>query len=77
MLNGHFGPALSGRVSTAMNLFVFVGAFFVQYAVGAVIDLFPQVAPGTYPAIAYQTAFGAMLALELLSWLWFLLPARK
>jgi len=77
VLNGHFGPALSGRVSTAMNLFVFVGAFFVQYAVGAVIDLFPQVAPGTYPAIAYQTAFGAMLALELLSWLWFLLPARK
>jgi predicted MFS family arabinose efflux permease len=77
VLNGHFGPALSGRVSTAMNLFVFVGAFLVQYAVGALIDLYPQVAPGTYPAIAYQTAFGVMLLLEAASWVWFLLPARK
>jgi MFS family permease len=76
VLNGHFPPTMSGRVNTAVNLFFFCGAFALQYAVGAVIDLFPQVAPGRYPVAAYQTAFGAMLVVEFISWLWFLVPAR-
>jgi MFS family permease len=76
VLNGHFPASMSGRVNTAVNLFFFCGAFAMQYAVGAIIDLFPQVAPGRYPAAAYQTAFGAMLLIELVSWLWFLVPVR-
>jgi MFS family permease len=76
VLNGHFPATMSGRVNTAVNLFFFCGAFALQYAVGVVIDLFPQVAPGRYPVVAYQTAFGAMLLVELVSWLWFLVPAR-
>jgi MFS family permease len=77
VLNGHFPPELSGRVSTALNLFVFVGAFVLQYAVGAIIDLFAPVAPGTYPAIAYEVAFGVMILVEFLSWLRLLVPARQ
>ncbi len=76
VLNAHFPASMSGRVNTAMNLFYFCGAFALQYAVGAVIDLFPQVAPGRYPAVAYQVAFGLMLAVELASWLWLLVPGR-
>ena len=76
MLNAHFPPGLSGRVSTALNLFFFIGAFVVQYLTGAIISLFPQVAPGTYPPAAYQTAFGAMLAIELATWVWFLVPVK-
>lgn len=76
LLNAHFPPGMSGRVNTAVNLFFFCGAFAMQYMVGAVVDLFPQVAPGRYPPAAYQTAFAVMLSIEFLSWLWFLLPAR-
>lgn len=76
LLNAHFPAGLSGRVSTALNLFFFVGAFLIQYMMGALIDLFPQVAPGTYPPIAYQTAFGAMILIQVVSWLWFLIPVK-
>jgi hypothetical protein len=76
VLNGHFPAGMSGRVNTAVNLFSFCGAFALQYAVGLIIDLFPQVAPGRYPAVAYQTAFGAMLLVEFLTWLWFLVPVH-
>jgi len=76
VLNAHFPPGMSGRVNTAMNLFFFCGAFALQYAVGAVISLFAQVAPGRYPVAAYQVAFGLMIAVELLAWLWLLVPDR-
>jgi MFS family permease len=76
VLNRHFPPCLSGRVSTALNLFFFIGAFVVQYSIGTIIDFFPQIAPGTYPAAAYQTAFAAMIVFQLLSWLWFLIPVK-
>lgn len=76
VLNAHFPPGTAGRVSTAVNLFFFVGAFVIQYLMGAIIDLFPQVAPGSYPPVAYQTAFGAMLLIQFASWVWFLIPAK-
>ena len=76
VLNAHFPPAMSGRVNTAVNLFFFCGAFAMQYTVGAIIDLFAQVAPGRYPAAAYQTAFALMLGVEFVTWLWFLVPGR-
>jgi predicted MFS family arabinose efflux permease len=76
LLNAHFPPGLSGRVSTALNLFFFIGAFLIQYMMGAIIDLFPRVAPGTYPPLAYQTAFAAMILIEAAAWLWFLIPAK-
>jgi MFS family permease len=76
LLNAHFPPGMSGRVNTAVNLFFFCGAFAMQSTIGAVIDLFPQVAPGRYPPAAYQTAFAIMLLVEFLTWLWFLVPVR-
>ncbi|HZT51391.1 MAG TPA: MFS transporter [Stellaceae bacterium] len=77
VLNAHFPPALAGRVSTAINLFFFTGAFLLQYLMGAIIDLFAPVAPGTYPPIAYETAFGAMILIEAASLAWFLVPAGR
>jgi predicted MFS family arabinose efflux permease len=77
VLNEHFPPSMSGRVNTAMNLFYFCGAFALQGLVGTIIDFFPQRASGSYPAISYQTAFAAMLTVELLSWLWLLVPGRR
>jgi hypothetical protein len=76
VLNAHFPPGMSGRVNTAVNLFFFCGAFVIQYAMGAIIDLFPRGATGHYPPAAYQTAFGLMLSVEFVTWLWFLVPVR-
>ena len=54
---------------------IFIGAtaaFVFQYAIGAMIDLFPAAATGGYPPDAYRFAFGALLAAEILGLLWYL-----
>ena len=77
-LTAHFGAALSGRAQTAMNLPLFAGAFLAQAAIGAVIDLYPVSATGGYSPQSYQTAFGALLGLQVLGMAWyFLSPARS
>jgi predicted MFS family arabinose efflux permease len=71
-LSSHYGTALSGRATTAMNLLIFLTAFGVQYAIGGIIDLFPPSASGGYHPRAYQIGFGSMLAAQLLALLWYL-----
>lgn len=76
ILSRHFPPGMTGRATTALNSFFFVGAFLVQFMIGLVIDLFPAAAPGHYPVMAYQLAFAAMIAVQLLGWLWCLISPR-
>ncbi len=75
-LSSHYGAALSGRANTAMNLLIFLTAFAVQYAVGAVIDLFPTTAAGGYDPRGYGLGFGLCLAIQLASLLWFVRGRR-
>ena len=72
-LSSHYGAALSGRANTAMNLLIFGAAFGVQYAIGAIIDRFPQTADGGYSPQGYQVAFGAFFVVQLLALGWYLL----
>jgi predicted MFS family arabinose efflux permease len=74
-LAAHYGAALSGRANTAINLLTFLAAFGAQYAIGAIIDLFPAPAEG-YSAHGYQVGFGTFLALQLLALAWYL-PGRR
>jgi hypothetical protein len=69
-LQSNYGPELAGRVNTALNLMVFVGAFFIQWSFGACVDALR--AAGHAPAAAYQMTFAGLLAAQMLSWLWYL-----
>ncbi len=77
ILSGHFPLELAGRVNTALNVLVFAGAFAAQYGIGAIIHLFAADAGNHYPLAAYQAAIGTFLVLQALSFLWFLIPAKK
>ncbi len=70
LLQSHFAGALAGRVNTALNLTVFVGAFLMQWGFGAAVDMLQGA--GHAPRAAYQISFGGLLALQVLSWFWFL-----
>ena len=70
LLQRHYAAALAGRVNTALNLTVFVGAFCIQWGFGSAVDILQ--AAGHAPRVAYQITFGGLLALQVLSWLWFL-----
>jgi predicted MFS family arabinose efflux permease len=75
LLQSHYSPALAGRVNTALNLMVFVGAFAIQWGFGAMVDVLQ--AAGHTTRAAYQTTFGSLLAVQLASWLWFLRRDRR
>ena len=74
-LAAHFGAQRSGRAQTAANLAIFAAAFALQYAIGAVIEQFPQTAPGSYDIRAYQYAFGGTLILQVVALMWYWLNA--
>jgi hypothetical protein len=76
ILSQAFPSYLAGRINTALNLLVFIGAFAGQYGIGAVINLWPLTATAGYALPAYQTAFGLLLGLEALAFAWFLRPVR-
>ena len=67
-----FPKALSGRVSTSLNLTVFLGAFAVQWGLGEIISLWPTEGKGYAPE-SYGAAFGSLAVLQLFGLLWFIL----
>ena len=75
-LSSYFGTQLSGRANSAMNLMIFATAFVSQWAIGAIIDLFPLTSTGGFPLAAYRAAFGTFFALQVLGLL-FYLPAHR
>lgn len=66
-----FPKALSGRVSTSLNLTVFLGAFAVQWGLGEIISLWPTEGKGYAPE-SYGAAFGSLAVLQLFGLLWFI-----
>jgi MFS family permease len=70
LLQRHYDLALAGRVNTALNLMVFIGAFSIQWGFGVAVDAFQ--ASGYPLRTAYQMSYGGLLALQFASWLWFL-----
>ena len=73
----HFPPELSGRATTGMNVLIFGGVFFGQSAIGEIIDLWPVDADGGYVPEAYARAFGVILLLQCVSFLWLLVPWER
>jgi len=74
-LTASFPVALSGRVNTALNLMVFVGAFVLQWGIGAAVDAFTV--SGMLRADAFRATFSALLAAQVLAFVWFLVPTKR
>jgi len=73
-LTAAFPVALSGRVNTALNLLVFVGAFGLQWGIGAAVDA--AGATGLSRSEAFRLTFALLLAAQALAYGWFLLPGK-
>jgi len=77
-LSQSFPAHLSGRVTTGVNLLVFIAAFAGQWAIGAIIGIWPVGSDGSYALPGYQTGFAVMLGTQIVCLLWFvLLSIRK
>ncbi|MEE4136493.1 MAG: MFS transporter [Desulforhopalus sp.] len=69
-----FSIDLSGRVTTAVNLLVFVAAFFGQWLIGAVIDSVGSSPNGILAENGFDYGFGLLLALQVLALGYYLFP---
>jgi hypothetical protein len=72
-----FPSQLAGRVSTGLNVLVFVGAFAAQWGIGAVIALFPVTATGHYSPQGYQASLAVLLGMQALCLVWYCLAGRQ
>ena len=75
-LSQSFPRHLTGRVTTGVNLMVFLGAFAGQWAIGAIINLWPVAADGGYAPEGYQAGFALVFGLQFISLLWFIFAGR-
>ena len=75
-LTRHFPITYAGRAITALNVLAFGGVFFAQYAMGAIIDLWELKPDGGYQDMAYTAAFGTFLLLQVVAFVWFLIPGK-
>jgi MFS family permease len=66
-----FPSRLSGRVTTGINLLVFLSGFSLQWAMGAVINQWGSPLPGRYDPAGYQAALFMVLVLQVLGLTWF------
>ncbi len=74
-LSQHFPRQIAGRVNTALNLLVFVGAFVLQWGIGVVIDHWS--AGGAFSVTGYRVAFSVLVMLQAGALLWYLVFRRE
>lgn len=76
ILSGHFPAALTGRVVTAANVFMFFASFAFQWGIGALLPL-ASAAGGRHPPEAYALAFGLAGSLQLAAVAWLLATQER
>jgi len=76
LLAGKFPPALLGRVTATTNLLMFFTIFLVQISMGWIVDLWPH-AYSVYPPQAHLSAWGVILAVQVIAALWYFWPQGK
>ena len=65
ILTRRYERSLTGRANTALNLLAFLGAFAMQWGIGAIVGLWTPEAGGRYPVAAYSAAFWVCVAIQL------------
>jgi MFS family permease len=76
VLSQHFPTDKSAVSNTGLNLFVFGMAFLGQYAIGAIVDLFPVTDAGNPIPDAYRAAFGVIALCQIIAVAWYFLSPK-
>ena len=74
----HFGPKISGRALTAVNILVFLFAFIVQYLFGVIVHYWPRLMDAT-KADGFIVGMWALIILNSLGIIWYIVyrPTEK
>ena len=74
LLGQMFPRSIAGKVNTAQNMLIFIGAFGVQWCIGLIINYWPNLGEGKYDPVGHQAAFFVIIFVEILAFIWFLVP---
>ena len=77
LLGQMFPRSMAGKVNTAQNMLIFIGAFGVQWCIGLIINYWPNLGEGKYDPAGHQAAFFVIIFVEILAFIWFLVPTFK
>lgn len=69
-LSYRFPKQLSGRVTTGINLMVFLAAFVLQWAIGGIINLWEISSHGSYHPAGYRAGFLFVFCLQAAGFIW-------
>lgn len=72
----YFPPELAGRANGALNVLHFGWAFLAQYGTGLILEQW-STEDGHRSILAYQAAFGFNVAVQIVTFVWFALPALR
>lgn len=70
-----FPRAIAGRVLTLYNLFIFLGAFIMQWGIGLVVEALQT--QGVAKALSYQLALGALAVIQMGCLVWWAVFRRR
>ena len=70
-LGEQFGPTMAGRAQTSLNLMLFLAAALIQSGIGWALDLLGTAGIGGDAGTRYAMVFGLLLAVQVLSVVWF------
>jgi predicted MFS family arabinose efflux permease len=75
VLAHYFPVRLIGRVNTTFTLVIFLVIFALQIGIGRALGHW-SASEGHYPLIAHQTVWAGLIAVQLLTAIWYFLPGR-
>jgi MFS family permease len=75
ILADYFPKEIAGQANSALNTLHIGGAFVIQAGIGMIVGHW-AVHAGHYPAIAYKVAIGVNPLIQMLAFLWFVMPTR-
>jgi predicted MFS family arabinose efflux permease len=75
VMTEYFPTHMIGRVHSTLTLVIFVLIFGFQVGIGAFVSMWPAQG-GHYPAAAHMSAWGVLIALQIASAVWYILPSR-
>jgi len=76
ILAEYFPKEVAGRANAALNVLHIGAAFVIQSAIGLIVEQWTSIG-AHYPAVAYQTAFALNLAVQGMTFAWFLRPLDR
>jgi len=72
-----FSAEMAGRAIGALNVLHLGCAFAFQAGIGGIVSLWPPSGIGHPPAVAYETAFAAVIAIQAVTRAWFAMPTAS